>query len=236
MQDLSDKNQEQNLLSQNKLISLDYLLKQEQDISDKNQEQNLFFEKKLSNKFLLSKQDGSPNNNNNKTNFLNKKFLRFITIKNDKKKIHMNGKDNEIGRWTKEEREKFIEGISLYGTNWKKIDKLIKSRTSSQIRSHAQKFFIKLKSYKNLKLGIDFTSNSINSIKDMINHIKYINKNYDIKNLFLFLLKQYNKRKRNINKNCNKITNKIYNKETDKEDMEDNKIENIINRKVQNYL
>ena len=160
MQDISDKNQKKNLLSENKLINLDYLLKQEQDISDKNQEQNLLFENKLSNKFLLSKQDGSPNNNN-KTNFLNKKILRFITIKNDKKKIHMNGKDTEIGRWTKEEREKFIEGISLYGTNWKKIDKLIKSRTSSQIRSHAQKFYIKLKSYKNLKLGIDFTSNSI---------------------------------------------------------------------------
>ncbi len=86
MQDISDKNQEQNLHSENKLINLDYLLKQEQDISDKNQEQNLFFEKKLSNKFLLSKQDGSPNNNNNKTNFLNKKILRFITIKNEKKK------------------------------------------------------------------------------------------------------------------------------------------------------
>ena len=41
----------------------------------------------------------------------------------------------EVGRWTKEEEEKFIEGISLHGSsNWKKFTKLIKSRTLIQIR------------------------------------------------------------------------------------------------------
>jgi SHAQKYF class myb-like DNA-binding protein len=39
----------------------------------------------------------------------------------------------------------FILGIQLYGKNWKKIEALIGSRNGAQIRSHAQKFFIKLK-------------------------------------------------------------------------------------------
>ena len=49
------------------------------------------------------------------------------------------------GRWTKEEHQKFLYGLKLYGKNWKKIEDLIETRTSTQIRSHAQKFFIKMK-------------------------------------------------------------------------------------------
>jgi hypothetical protein len=36
-------------------------------------------------------------------------------------------------------------GLQLYGKNWKKIEELVVSRTGSQIRSHAQKYFIKSK-------------------------------------------------------------------------------------------
>ena len=68
-----------------------------------------------------------------------------------------------------------------------KIKETINTRTLPQIRSHAQKFFKRLKRCKNEKLGIDFTSNSIRSIKDMINHIKSVNSNYDINNIFLYL-------------------------------------------------
>ena len=55
------------------------------------------------------------------------------------------------GRWTKEQHEKFLLGIiiadlglQMFGKNWKKIEGLIGTRTGSQIRSHAQKFFIKV--------------------------------------------------------------------------------------------
>ena len=35
-------------------------------------------------------------------------------------------------------------GIMLHGKDWKTVEKVVKSRTGSQVRSHAQKFFIKL--------------------------------------------------------------------------------------------
>ena len=35
--------------------------------------------------------------------------------------------------------------LQMYGKNWKKIEQLIGTRNGSQIRSHAQKFFLKFK-------------------------------------------------------------------------------------------
>ena len=49
------------------------------------------------------------------------------------------------GRWSEEEHQKFIEGILEYGNEWKKVRKIIKTRTSTQARSHAQKFFLRIK-------------------------------------------------------------------------------------------
>eukprot|EP01039_Chlorochromonas_danica_P010357 gene10357-11467_t len=48
------------------------------------------------------------------------------------------------GRWTREEHQAFIKGLELYGKGWKKIAGLIKTRTVVQIRTHAQKYFLKL--------------------------------------------------------------------------------------------
>lgn len=53
------------------------------------------------------------------------------------------------GRWNEEEHKKFIEAILLYGNEWKRVQQYIKTRSSTQARSHAQKFFIRLKT----KLG-----------------------------------------------------------------------------------
>ena len=52
-----------------------------------------------------------------------------------------------IGRWTKEEHIKFLKGIIKYGNDWKMVEKIVKTRTSSQSRSHAQKFFLKFKNF-----------------------------------------------------------------------------------------
>lgn len=48
------------------------------------------------------------------------------------------------GRWTREEHEQFLEGLKVYGREWKKVAQRIPTRTSAQIRSHAQKYFAKL--------------------------------------------------------------------------------------------
>ena len=48
------------------------------------------------------------------------------------------------GRWSAEEHKAFLTGLRDYGREWKKVANAIKSRTSAQIRSHAQKYFAKL--------------------------------------------------------------------------------------------
>jgi SHAQKYF class myb-like DNA-binding protein len=59
------------------------------------------------------------------------------------------GKDEEKlyrhGRWTNEEHFRFIEAMLLYGNDWKKVQKHIGTRSPTQARSHAQKFFIRIK-------------------------------------------------------------------------------------------
>lgn len=54
-----------------------------------------------------------------------------------------------MGRWSQAEHFRFIKGCLLYGNYWKKVKDCVKTRSSAQIRSHAQKFLIKLcKKYK----------------------------------------------------------------------------------------
>jgi SHAQKYF class myb-like DNA-binding protein len=45
------------------------------------------------------------------------------------------------GRWTYTEHLRFVQGLKRYGRQWQQIEKHIGSRTSQQIRSHAQKVF-----------------------------------------------------------------------------------------------
>jgi len=54
------------------------------------------------------------------------------------------GVPENTGRWTKEEHNIFLEGLQLYGKEWKKLAGMIKTRTVVQIRTHAQKYFQKL--------------------------------------------------------------------------------------------
>ena len=49
-----------------------------------------------------------------------------------------------IGRWTREEHHLFVKGLELHGKGWKRIAEMIKTRTVVQIRTHAQKYFLKL--------------------------------------------------------------------------------------------
>lgn len=74
----------------------------------------------------------------------------FLEIQNMEEKIEDKTKFN-TGRWTREEHLKFIEGLIKYGNNWKLVESHIKTRTSTQARSHSQKFFLRLR--RKLKLS-----------------------------------------------------------------------------------
>jgi SHAQKYF class myb-like DNA-binding protein len=67
-------------------------------------------------------------------------------------KLHLRSHRNKksvynIGRWTEEEHRRFIEAILKYGNDWKNVQKHIRTRSSTQSRSHSQKFFLKIKNY-----------------------------------------------------------------------------------------
>jgi SHAQKYF class myb-like DNA-binding protein len=47
------------------------------------------------------------------------------------------------GRWTKEEHERFLEALKIHGKDWKKVQTYVGTRTTTQTRSHAQKYFAK---------------------------------------------------------------------------------------------
>ncbi|KAF9596958.1 hypothetical protein IFM89_014602 [Coptis chinensis] len=46
--------------------------------------------------------------------------------------------------WSDDEHDKFLEALHLFGRDWKKIEEYVVSKTVIQIRSHAQKYFLKV--------------------------------------------------------------------------------------------
>ena len=178
-------------------------------------------------------------NNKNEINLLGKKRDSTILEENEEKNRLKNISENIIikeGRWTQEEQNKFIEGIVKYGINWKNVKNMISTRTAIQVRSHAQKFYYKIKTCKDKILGIDFTIDTICNIGDMIKQIKSVSENYDVVKVFKYLEKQCNKnkKKRNyIKKNNNNNRDfyvKIENDNKIQENLEENnKIYNELN-------
>ena len=48
------------------------------------------------------------------------------------------------GRWSMDEHHRFIEALNQFGREWDKVQAVVKTRSLAQVRSHAQKYFLKL--------------------------------------------------------------------------------------------
>ena len=121
-------------------------------------------------------------NENNSTTNKKKKKKKIISINSEE--------DLNEGRWEPDEHMRFIEAINLYGNEWKEVQKYVATRSSNQVRSHAQKFFLKLKNFKDPTLGIDFTVNNIKNLSEIINVIREFEKENKCINILSILSKK----------------------------------------------
>lgn len=84
----------------------------------------------------------------NKTSFI-------VSRKTERKESKKKSSSFSNGRWNREERTKFAQGLWKFGTDWKKIQNYISTRDYIQVNSHAQKFLQKLKTNEEIiKKGI----------------------------------------------------------------------------------
>ena len=124
---LNNNNKNDNIEKIENFVNLKYLifpneiltLNKNKISDDKNNK--LFYKKRILNNFLMKKK--LKNNNNNNNNISEKKQL----VKKN------------LGKWTKKEKELFLEGKKNLGNNWTKISKLyVLTRNRIQIASHNQ--------------------------------------------------------------------------------------------------
>lgn len=139
-------------------------LKQKPIEVKENEQLNNIIKEKIKQKFSVihsfTSNDKTIKSNNSSNNYP-KRIIRHY---------NKNGKYIS-GRWSVDEHKKFLEAIIKYGNDWKEVQKHIGTRSSSQARSHAQKFFIKLKQEQlksNTSNEIDYSNSSIKTFHDTL--------------------------------------------------------------------
>ena len=103
---------------------------------------------------------------------LNKKFLNKKRFKTNRKDSRISNRKNIHGYWDKNEHNKFIEALYIYNCDLVKVTNYIGNRTYYQIVSHSQKFFLRLKKFKDAELGLDFTSIYVNGLDIIVDMVK----------------------------------------------------------------
>lgn len=81
----------------------------------------------------------------NSDSLMPEKLFKLKPEQSYKKETKASRLGKSTGRWTQKEHVLFIEGLKIYGKNWKKVESFIGTRTGTQIRSHAQKFFNRIR-------------------------------------------------------------------------------------------
>ena len=155
---------------------------------------------------------------------------KYITNNYDFDSIEIN-EENEnnknilTGRWSQREHFLFIKGCLIYGNFWKNVKKYIKTRSCSQIRSHAQKYLYKLNkkyfgSETQKKINMIFQNKLTEEEKHKLaNKNKFNEKDLEEAELYILSLFKGNKDKYRIKnfigeKNVENDFRKIINKKT----------------------
>lgn len=66
-----------------------------------------------------------------------------VPVSNGSTHHHQNNHHAKGGRWTSEEHAAFLEGIRLYGKDWRSVAQVVMTRSAVQTRTHAQKYLLK---------------------------------------------------------------------------------------------
>ena len=164
------------LIKIKKKIKFKFSVVHHNNSQDMKKEKNHLMNKKTDTSNKLSGNEDEDEDNENMSNvFEGEENMSIICNNNTPIKKHKlisykNGKYMS-GRWSIDEHKKFIEAIIKYGNDWKEVQKYIGTRSSSQARSHAQKFFIKLKQdQEKSKISnvIDYSNSSIKNFHDAL--------------------------------------------------------------------
>lgn len=90
------------------------------------------------------------------------------------------GGSNNSGRWTNVEHARFLKGLGVYGEkyvtnakfNWREMAQFVRTRDPVQVRTHAQKYFIKLNKQKEKKRKRgEFVESSNSSLESKISDL-----------------------------------------------------------------
>ena len=134
------------------------------------------------------------------------------------------------GRWTPEEQDRFLKGCYFFKNDWEKIKDYIKTRTIPQIRSHAQKYLIKICRKYSIKLTKKKFSNRLSKHLD-ITKIPYKGKT-NISNMSIYeknILEMFSYYNREVMNDEKLLTNIINNEPQFKKIEGFDKNENSIN-------